>query len=200
VTERIRRASTSRKQWRRPPEPPVIRDFVNFSLPAECTYADVIQKIADQCNLRVESLPEQLTRKILRSYVVFGSAREYLYRIVGQPENKNMGWTVEDGALQFGDARTKLSRFDELVGRLACAAQRTGKGWILPSEYSRIAAEVDRRGLRPREYVPGLADWNQKHPRVALHTFSAALAHRREFRRAVLLRFKRAEAKYRKPT
>jgi hypothetical protein len=199
----MRRAITSRNEWQRPAEPDVIRDFVNFSLPAGCTHADVIQETAKHLGWRVQSLPESLNHKPLfrgRGRVVFGSASKVLDEIVA--EEKSLYWNLSDGVLRFEvrDTRIDLSPFDELAGRLMHSAKRGDNGRILPDEYLRITSELV--GFRPTDFLEGrdrksLATWNQTHPRAALHAFSDAYKNLR-FRRAVLRRFKRAEAKYRK--
>jgi hypothetical protein len=174
-------AKASKTKWHRPPGAPLIRDFVTFSMPAGCTHADVIQKIADQLGWRVASLPDQLRRNpIPRGRSVFGSAREVLNQIVANYEN--LHWTVSDGALRFDvrEARIDLSAFDELAGRLMDEARRAPNGRILPDEYRRIAAVLDKQGFKPTQWLEGrdrvaLKQWNQKHPPDAIHTFSKAL-------------------------
>jgi hypothetical protein len=194
-------AKAAKVTWRRAAEQPVIRDFVNFSIAEPCTYADVIQKIANALKWRVESMPDQLRgADLFRGYVVFGSAAHYLDRITA--EHDNLYWTFSDGTLRFDvrAARIELSRFDELAGRLMHRAQREANGRILSDEYLRITSDlVD---FKPTDFLEGtdrknLATWNQTNPRSALHTFSKAYKDPR-FRRAVLRRLNRAEAKYRK--
>jgi hypothetical protein len=193
--------ASHKTKWQRPSDPPVIRDFVNFSLLPGCSHADVVQEIAKQCDWRVESMPDELKEKSLtRGRVYFGSAAETLDRIVGN--YPNLYWNLSDGVLRFDvrDGRIDLSPFDEMAGRLMREAQRAANGRILRSEYLRITTELE--GFKPRDCLEGrdrraLAVWNQTHPRVALHSLSEAYRHPR-FHRAVLRRFNRAEAKYRK--
>jgi hypothetical protein len=201
-------AKASKTKWQRPPEPPFIRDFVNLSIAGPHTHADVIQKIAAQFGWRVESLPEPLTlHTSICGRTVFGSARAYLNEIVMNYEN--LFWTLSDRVLRFDvrDARIDLSPFDELAGRLMRDAPRGAKGRISRDEYRRIAADL--KGFEPKDCLEGqdgkaLAEWNQKHPREAFHTFSAIFfsnpdvaAHRR-FRRAMLKRLSRAQEKWKK--
>ena len=93
-----------------------------------------------------------------------------------------------------------LSSFDELAGRLMRDAPRGANRHISEEEYLRIMAAL--KGFKPIDYLEGkarrtLAAWNQIHHRNAVHSFLEAYKHN-DFHQPVLVRLKRAEAKYRK--
>ncbi len=194
-------------KWRRGFEAPVISDFVNFTLAAPYTDADVIQQIAEELQLRIESQPEQLRlTNFPRGIVVFGSAADELDNITANYHN--LHWSIDDGVLRFAvlsNARKSLSRFDALAGRLMAEARprRAANGRLDSSEYTKIAAELDKhfRLLDHLEHSSRqeLAKWNQTNPRKVIHTFMEALNSRLNsgrFRRAALRRFSRAEVKF----
>jgi hypothetical protein len=195
-------------RWRRGPDPSAPRDYVHFILPSPYTHADIIRKGAQTHNLRIDgNLPETLEHFTYDDpRPIEGSLAAIFDWITQRHWRDNVQWAYSkdsDGtvAVRFEiviDERVSLSPFDELTGRLMSEAPREANGWIPRDGYSRIAAELDGRGFKPREHVPGLARWNTRHPRIALLTFSATLGHRRGFRRVLLRRLKRAEAKYRK--
>jgi hypothetical protein len=94
------------EEWRRGAEPPVITDFVNFSLPAGWTHAELIQEIAKRLRWRVEPLPEQLGQvSFHRGCSVFDGGKEILDKIAAEYEN--LYWTEKDGALRFAVIRRK---------------------------------------------------------------------------------------------
>jgi hypothetical protein len=97
-----------------------------------------------------------------------------------------------------------LSPFDELAGKLMAEARprRGANGRLADAEYAAIAVGLDNAGFKPLDHVEGvfrkqLAEWNQKHPRTAIHTFTKAFAHS-QHRRGVHKLLNRAEAKWRK--
>jgi len=195
-------------KWRTGPPNPRISDFVNFNLDAPCTHADVIRKIAEALQLRIESQPEQLRlTNFPRGRGVFGSAADELDNITANYQN--LHWCISGKVLRFAvinNSGKSLSRFDDLAGRLMAEARpRRGASRRLDnSEYAKIAAELDKQHFRILDHLEhsarkNLASWNQTHPRKAIHTFMEALngrLNRERFRRAVLRRFSRAEAKF----
>ena len=194
-------AKASKTKWNRL-ELPLDRDFVDFTVPGPCSHADVIHQIAKQREWRVEVLPDQLTeRRLIRGRTVFGSARTVLNQITANYED--LWWTLSAGVLRFEtrDTRVELSLFDEKAGRLMQGARRSANGRILPKEYLRVARMLDEQGLKPIDWLEGqsrkaLAEWNQRHPRVAIRTFSEAYK-RPLFRRAVARMLSRCKTKLR---
>jgi hypothetical protein len=126
-----------------------ILEFVSFCLPEPCTDAQLVQKIADELHLQIESLPEELdSRTMPRGRGVFGSATYYLDCIVAN--YPNMAWKVDDGILRFGVEVPEvqpLRPFDQVAGRLMSEAPRGSNRRIPDMEYRRIVGEIDRHGL-----------------------------------------------------
>ncbi len=93
-------SKTGKAKWRRALDPPIVRDHVNFSVPAPCTHADIVQRIAEELKLRLDPLPEMLTRHVLvRGPTIFGSAADVLDQITAN--YAKLYWKIEDGALRF---------------------------------------------------------------------------------------------------
>jgi hypothetical protein len=101
-----------------------------------------------------------------------------------------------------------LSPFDELAGRLMAEARpRRINRRLADAEYLAITTELDKAGFDPRKelqasFRKALKEWNGKNPRVAIKTFNAAFASRKQLstgttpRRGVQIRLDRAEAKW----
>jgi hypothetical protein len=174
---------------------------VNFTLPAGASAADAVKEIARQCHLKVGSLPPELSQaKSLRGLTVFGHARGELDKVAANYD----GWEFESDGKELRTVKhgSRVSSFDELAGRLMVNAHRAENGRMTRGEHERIAAEIDKAGFKPLDYLEGesrraLALWNQHHPPEAIHTFRRALNHKK-FHRAVRLRLGRAQTKYRK--
>jgi hypothetical protein len=187
-----------------------IPDWVSCTLPALWTDRQLVQKIADELHLQIESLPEELeTDPKPRSKVLYDSATYYLDCIVTR--HPNLAWNVADGTLRFAVVIPEvkpLEPFDELAGRLMAEALCIFKR-IPDAKYRQIMADIDRytwtengtpKTFRPIEYLEGecrdnLADWNKKHPRQAHHTFLSAYLDP-QFRQGLLRTLYRAKAKY----
>lgn len=174
--------SRNSTKWHRGPEAPVIRDFVTFSMGDRCTDAAMIEMIAEQLHLRVESyvegiigprigVPEGLdVIPRLRGEVVFGSAAKYLDEITTRYQN--LRWNIADGVLRFSVVFVgkSLSQFDEVAGRLMAEARPLDE----------IAAELDKQQFRPKDHIERslrtpLAEWNQKYALKSIKTFTQAL-------------------------
>lgn len=102
------------------------------------------------------------------------------------------------------DGQRALSDFDRLAGQLVCIT-RSSKGARLDDVALRyICAQLDAAGFVPRKHVEGksrkaIADWNQKHPTMPIHTFSAGIEAKgaRHFvRRAIRRALSRARTHY----
>jgi hypothetical protein len=192
----------TRTNWLRGANLPEVRDFVSFSMPAGSTHAQTIQRLAKETGHRIEGLlPQTLNHMTyLREKKIFGSATPAVMQILDN--HSNLSWSESNGGWRFEvrHATIDLSRFDEAAGRLMCDVKRGANGRIPRDEYLRLTAQLE--AFKPTDWLEGrkrkaLALWNQTHPRNALNTFSEACKDPR-FHRAVLRRFNRAEAQYRK--
>jgi hypothetical protein len=100
--------------------------------------------------------------------------------------------------------RGKLSRFDELAGRLMFDARplRRSNGRLPSTEYDKILAVLDSEGLKPLDHLEPrhrreLASWNTKHSRsgIPIRSFAVAFKSAR-FKDGVQKRLSRAEARW----
>lgn len=100
----------------------------------------------------------------------------------------------------------KLSRFDELAGRLMCEAlaQKELNGRIRRAAYLEIALALDQAGFRPVVSLDGLvreklADRNKAHSRNSIKTFEGAVNSKLSWlRRGMQKRLYRSAEKYRR--
>lgn len=80
-----------------------------------------------------------------------------------------------------------LSRFDEVAGRKMSDAALGENGQYTSAQYAEILADLDRRGLtlkkhlRPKKARKGVAEYNQRHPRIAVTTWVDAFKSRQVF-------------------
>lgn len=218
---------TSKPKWRRGDGEPSASKIVTFTMVAPFSMVDVIQEIAIQLrvHLELESVPDQFKRMgYPRDTAVSDSAQLILDNICAN-YRKRLHWCIADRVLKFAvisNGGETLSPFDDLAGRLMHDARRKPNGRILPEEYPKIAAELDKADFTPLRYLEGryrddLRDWNRTYHRRAIPTFSEALKHKDlrwerdfdresghfidrklELRRAVLKRFSRALEKWNK--
>jgi predicted DNA-binding protein (UPF0251 family) len=112
----------TKTKFRRGTEPPVIPDFVTFSIAAPCTDADIVLEIVKQLNLRIDGpLPETLRGlSHPRGCVIFGPASAVLDRITMNPKHGNIGWDQkalqDEGVLRFGQVRKATPAADAPKG------------------------------------------------------------------------------------
>lgn len=101
--------------WRRGPDPPVIRDLVNFSMPSGRTDVDIVLKIAEILGARVKDMPESLGEaRHSRGITIFRSATDVLDQIVAKHED--LYWSISDGTLRFEIGPAKPNEPDNLGG------------------------------------------------------------------------------------
>jgi len=224
------KATLSNSRWTRGEHPFVcagkgISDFVSFTMKWPCTFSDVIQAIAQERKLRVESLPREWESINIPALLysewhgprldeqgggmlpIHGSASERVKILCGC--FGNVEYTIVGRALRFRviETRGALSLFDELAGRLTFEAQRESNGRITnkaDENYRRIVAELDKVGYKPIKYLEresriALKRWNQTHgkDRKAHLTFASAYGDP-QFRNSVRKRLQRAQEKYKK--
>jgi hypothetical protein len=184
----------------------ILNNFVSCNLAASSTHRDLIRKVARESKktIPIESLPNSLNRQLSsRARVVFGFPGNSFDQIARNYDR--VWWWVSDKGLNMkvvADSGPDISPFDKLAGRLMFEARphRLSNGRLQAAEYGRIATFLDQAGFKPLDYLEGkfrnkLADWNQKNPRRALHTFKAVLESKLSLpRRGVLKRLYRAES------
>lgn len=186
----------------------IVQNLISCSVAAPCTHGDVIEQIAEKSAERIpiESLSSDLRNIVFpRGRVIFGFPGDYFDQIARN--YRDMWWWVSERGLKMAMIAVvdvSLSRFDELAGKLMHEAesQRLSNGRLPLAAYASIAALLDQSGFRPAKHLEGkvrkeLADWNQKHPRGAIHTFNRALK-LPWLRTAVKRRLYRAASKFKK--
>jgi hypothetical protein len=164
----------------------ILNNVVSCSLAAPCTHRDVVKQIARQSwkYIPIEFLPTILQNSVhSRGRTFFGFPRDYFDKIACN--YARMRWWVSELGLNMkviASTGPSVPEFDELAGRLMAEArsQRLSNGRLPLAEYNKIAVALDEAGFRlqnhlERAFRRKLADWNQKHPNQAIHTFYAAL-------------------------
>jgi hypothetical protein len=191
----------------------ILNNVVSCSLTAPCNHRDVVEQIARRSrkNIPIEFLPKILRHTIhLRGRAIFGFPGNYFDKIACN--YACMQWWVSERGLNMkaiASAGPSMPEFDELAGRLMSEArsQRLTNGRLPLGEYNKIAAALDRAGFKLQNHLEHafrrkLADWNQKHPNLAIHTFyealNAMIAPRllSVLRRGVQKRLNRAESRW----
>jgi hypothetical protein len=162
----MKTGKTSKVKWRRAPEQLLPRDHVSFSVPAPCTHADIVQRIGEELNLRVDPLPETLTQHMcVRGPTIFGSAADVLDEISASHEN--LYWTMQDGALRF-EIRT-APKEPSVLGKPRTEAETAADGETNDRQH-RITDMVRRiieelRMLKPQMHNEShYEDLRQEHP------------------------------------
>jgi hypothetical protein len=188
----------------------IVDNFISYSIPAPCSHREIVEQIAKHSRERipVESLPKDLANTVFaRGNVIFGFPGDYFDRIA--LNYKNMRWWFSKRGLKMGvisRIETNISPFDEYAGRLMHKAQsrRLSNGRFPLIVCATIGRALDRRDFKPVDHLEGLArkrlaDWNQKHPLDAIHTFERAMKSRVPWlRRAAKRRLYRAADKFKK--
>jgi hypothetical protein len=189
----------------------ILNNFVSCTLAAPWTERDLVEQIARQSEKRIpiESLPSDLSRDVFpRGRTVFGFPGDYFDQIARNYDN--MWWWVSAGGVKMetlASTGPRISEFDKLAGRLMSEArlERLSNGRLPAAQYLEIATDLDKAQFKPVDHLEGrdrkkLAEWNQKHPREAIHSFCRAIEGppRRTtllfLRRAVHRRLNRAES------
>jgi len=190
----------------------VLNNYVSFSLTTPHTHRALIRKIAKRCRqaVPIESLPDNLNRRFnSRGRVVVGFPGDYFDQIARNYDR--MWWWFSERGLNVKsivNTGVGISRFDELAGRLMFEArpQRLSNGRLPPTVYKETAVILDNAHFKPLDYLTGkfrkrLADWNQKNPTRAIHTFEGLLKSKLWLpRRGILKRLYRAESVWAKLT
>ncbi|HEY5027836.1 MAG TPA: hypothetical protein VIK39_05460 [Candidatus Angelobacter sp.] len=188
----------------------ILENVVNCTVPAPCTGRDIVEQIATQAQktIPIESLPDVLSQQVhCRAKTCFGFCGDTIDQIARN--YPAMQWWISRNGLNMEvSPPSDLSGFDALAGKLMFDARpRRGENNHLPiEEYKKIACQLDHAGFRPVKYLEGeyrdkLAEWNQIHPRKAIHTFGDALCSKvteLKLRRAVQKRLSRAEAAWKR--
>ena len=160
---------------------------VNISLPSGSTHRDALKQIADIADERfdIKSIPELLSeRKSIRGTVFFGDAGRQIDQIVENYGDRHMRWWMaKDGLVVdvVSPKKSRLSKFDCFAGRLVVRNWVSGK--LSKSALQEIAAELDSRRFPVLEQLQPapraeVAKYNQKYPKKAIKTFTAAIGHR----------------------
>jgi hypothetical protein len=182
----------------------IINNFVSCSIVGPITHRDVILEIARQSHkaIPIDTLPNNLNAS-LRGYVVFGFPGNYFDRIA--KNYQGMHWWMSESGLNMRvleSMSSNISPFDECAGKRMHEAwlQRLPNGRIPASEYGKICTALDEAGFRPLDFLQGkfrkkLADWNQKNPTKAIHTFCRLFNSKLALpRRGILKRLHRAKS------
>lgn len=129
--------------------------------------------------IAIHSLADALSRtKLLRGKVIFGFAGDEIDKIADQYED--MRWWISKDGLHMAivpPAAAKLSRFDELAGKLFVDRRKDGR--LSKESLMVIAKELDAAGfllreqLQPAQWKP-ISEHNQKHARHAIKSFKDA--------------------------
>jgi hypothetical protein len=189
----------------------ILNNVVSCFLAARWTHRDLVEQIAEQSQkpIPIESLRNNLNRCVLpRWRTVFGFPGDYFDQIARNYDN--MWWWMSEKGLKMetlASTGPRISEFDQLAGRLMSEARprRLVNGRLPEAEYYRIATALEKALFKPVDHLEGrdrkkLAEWNQKHPREALHSFCRAIEKlpRRPalsfLRRGVCKRLNRAES------
>jgi hypothetical protein len=162
-----------------------LTNFVSLTISAPWTHRDAVEAIARQSQMpiAIHSLAVGLMhKKFGRGRSIFGLAGDEIDRIAAQYEN--VDWWISKEGLNMAIvplAAARLSRFDELVGKLYADMSKDGK--LSKEILSAIAKEVDVAGftlkeqLQPAQWKP-IAKYNQDYPRESIKTFERACRHR----------------------
>jgi hypothetical protein len=193
----------------------ILNNYVSCTVAAPCTHSDIAKRIAMQSLKRIpiESVPNELSKHVFpRGRTIFGFPGDYFDQIARN--YVAMWWWVSKKGLAMAviaSSNPKIKEFDGLAGRLMYDARtrRRSNGRLPFSEYRKIATALDKAHFKPIAHLEGrcrvrLADWNQKHPREAIHSFSKAIKVGRTLpafsflRRGVQKRLQRAESHWEK--
>ncbi len=180
----------------------LLLNHASLTIPGPSTPRDAVEAIIRQSQMPIAiySLADILSQiKLPRGTVIFGFVGDEIDKIALNHED--MRWWISKEGLNMAvlpPAAAKLSRFDELVGKLYFEASKDGK--LSKQILVVIAKELDAAGfllkeqLQPAGWKP-IAEYNQKHPRQAIKTFEQACLHRLSGR-AVRKRMYVAREKY----
>lgn len=202
--ERTCRAGFSRleQDWRN-------GNYVSCTIPAPCTHKDIVEQVAAKSvrPIPIDALPPVLSTTVLsRGVAIFGPPWNEFDRIA--KNYPDLCWWLTEKGLRIDKVSEPASDepiFYQIVGALMLEARSRwpGKNRLPPTEYKAITDQL--ADFKPLEYLSKedrkkLADWNQKHPNRAFHTFSAAIEAKKPdwLRRAVQRCLYRAAEKFSK--
>lgn len=157
---------------------------VSLSIAAPCTHRDAVEGIAKQSQkpIAIQSLADDLSQiKLVRCKVILGLAGDAIDDIAAN--YKDMRWWISKVGLNMAvvpPAAAKLSRFDEVAGKLY--VHRSKDGRLSKDLLMAIAGKLDASGfalseLQPAQWRP-ISEHNQKNSRRAIKTFEQACRHR----------------------
>jgi hypothetical protein len=181
----------------------IVNNFVSCSIAGPTTHRDVILEIAKRSHkaIPIKSLPNN-SNALPRGYVAHGFPGNYFDQLARSYQG--MYWWMSDRGLNmqvFKSMSSNISPFDELAGQLVHEAWllRLPNGRISPTEYEKLCTAIDKAAFKPLDYLNGkfrkqLADWNQKNPTKAIHTFCRLFNSKLTLaRRGMLRRLNRAK-------
>jgi hypothetical protein len=179
-----------------------LSNVASLTVPAPCTPRDVVEQIARQARIPIESLSDDLNQPALpRAITIFGFSGDCLDGIADNYDN--MQWWISDNGLNMAiviPEAAQLSEFNKLAGGLAISKEEDGK--LSKSAVLEIAKAIDEAGytlekeLQPAQWKP-IAEYNRKYSRRAIKTYEQA-AKNSQFVRCVRRRLYAARDKYRK--
>lgn len=163
----------------------LLLNHASLTISAPWTHRDAVEAITRQSRMpiAIHSLADVLSQtKFPRGKTIFGFVGDEFDRIAEQYDD--MCWWISKEGLNMAivpRAAAKLSRFDELAGKLY--VERSNGRRLSKEILMEIAKELDAAGfllkehLQPAQWKP-IAEYNQKNSRQPLKTFEKACVHR----------------------
>jgi len=157
--------------------------FVSLTIPPRSTHRDAVQAIAKHCQIAIESLGGNLgERQFPRGKTIFDLGGNAIDDIAQQYED--MCWWMSKNGLNIVDvprATAKISRFDELAGKLYVDGSKDGK--LSEELLFTIAKALDEadfslKNLQPAQWKV-ISKYNQKNARHAVKSLEQASRHPR---------------------
>lgn len=183
----------------------ILNGFANVSVPGPLNHLELVEAIARTSEpvIPIARLSPALnSMKLPRGRIIFGFPG-YCFDEIAR-NYQHVIWWVSKSGLVMDAVHGEISELDDFVGRRLLNAPRLPNGRFAEGILLQLAKDLDRRGCRPLTITRGtcrlaLSDWNQKHPRKAIHTFELSLkCEVRGVRSAVKKSFYRALAKFEK--
>jgi hypothetical protein len=159
----------------------LLLNHVSLGIPGPSTHRDEVEAIARQSPMpiAIHSLADVLSQtRLLRGKVIVGFVGDKIDDIAAQYED--MRWWISKEGLNMAivpPAAAKLSRFDELAGKLFVDRRKDGK--LSKESLMVIAKELDAAGFRLREQLQP-AQWkpisvhNRKYAKHPIKSFKDA--------------------------
>lgn len=161
----------------------LLLNHVSLTIPAPWSHHDAVEVIARQSEepITIQSLAVILSQKrFVRDKTVFGLAGDEIDKVAANYED--MHWWISKEGLNMAivpPAATKLSRFDEVAGKLYVDSSKDGK--LSKKLLMIIAKKLDAAGFNLRELQPAqlrpISLHNERNPRNPIKTFEKACLH-----------------------